>query len=172
MYITQFGCVEILCIGTFVNDYHTSPFPKFESKASLGWFFQYLSLWSYGLISQRNTIMTIFSFCPSYSIIINLHTLGTQRTCLFPIATLQWRHNGCDGVSNYHGILNRLFRSRLKKTSKLRVTGHVRGNSPANGEFPTQMASNAVIVSIRWRFHENCWSCFKSRLSGNWDYYF
>ena len=40
--------------------------------------------------------------------------------------TLPWRHNGRDSVSNHqpHGcLLNRLFRRRLKKTSKLRVTG-------------------------------------------------
>ena len=40
--------------------------------------------------------------------------------------TLQWRHNGRDGVSNHHPhdcSLNRLFRRRSKKTPKLRVTG-------------------------------------------------
>ena len=40
--------------------------------------------------------------------------------------TLQWRHNGNDGVSNHQPcdcLLNRLFRRRSKKTSKLRVTG-------------------------------------------------
>ena len=47
--------------------------------------------------------------------------------------TLQWRHNDHDGVSNHqpHGcLLNRLFRRRSKKTSKLRVTGLCVGNSP------------------------------------------
>ena len=29
------------------------------------------------------------------------------------------------------------------------------GNSPRTGEFPTQMASNAEIVSIWWRHHVN-----------------
>ena len=46
---------------------------------------------------------------------------------------LQWRHNDHDGVSNHqpHGcLLNRLFRRRSKKTSKLRVTGICVGNSP------------------------------------------
>ena len=38
--------------------------------------------------------------------------------------------------------LNRLFRRRSKKTSKLRVTGLCAGNSPVTGEFPAQMASN------------------------------
>ena len=46
---------------------------------------------------------------------------------------LPWRHNDHDGVSNHqpHGcLLNRLFRRRSKKTSKLRVTGLCVGNSP------------------------------------------
>ena len=46
---------------------------------------------------------------------------------------LEWRHNDNDGVSNHqpHGcLLNRLFRRRSKKTSKLRVTGLCVGNSP------------------------------------------
>ena len=68
----------------------------------------------------------------------------------------QWRHNGRDGVSNHqprHCLINRLFRRRSKKTSKLRVTGLCSGNSPVTGEFPTQMVSNAGNVSIWWRHH-------------------
>ena len=62
------------------------------------------------------------------------------------IIILQWRHNERDGVSNHqrhHCLFNRLFRRRLKKTSKLRVTGFCAGNSPVTGEFPTQRVSNA-----------------------------
>ena len=57
-------------------------------------------------------------------------------------------------------VLNRLFRRRSKKTSKLRVTGLCAGNSPGTGEFPTQMASYAENVSIWWRHHAwtvICW---------------
>ena len=43
-------------------------------------------------------------------------------------------------------VLNRLFKRRSKKTSKLRVTGLCAGNSAGNGEFPAQMASNAENV--------------------------
>ena len=50
-------------------------------------------------------------------------------------------------------LLNRLFRRRSKKTSKLRVTGLCAGNLPVTGEFPAQMASNAENVSIWWRHH-------------------
>ena len=49
--------------------------------------------------------------------------------------------------------LNRLFRCRSKKRSKLRVTGLCVGNSPVTGEFPAQMASNAENVPIWWRHH-------------------
>ena len=65
--------------------------------------------------------------------------------------TLRWRHNGHDSVSNHQPhdcLLNRLFRRRSKKTSKLRATGLCAGNSRGTGEFPAQMASNAENVSI------------------------
>ena len=72
------------------------------------------------------------------------------------MVSLQWRHNGLDGVSNHqhhHCLLNRLFRFRSKNTSKLRVTGLCAGNSPVTVEFPAQRASNAENVFIWWRHH-------------------
>ena len=42
------------------------------------------------------------------------------------VDVLQWRHNARDGVQNHQPhdcLLNRLFRHRWKKKSKLRVTG-------------------------------------------------
>ena len=71
--------------------------------------------------------------------------------------TLLWRHNGRDGVSKHQHrecLLNRLFRHRSKKTSKLRVTGLCVGNSPVTGEFPAQRASNAENASIWWRHND------------------
>ena len=65
--------------------------------------------------------------------------------------SLQWRHNEHDSGSNHQPhdcLLNRLFRRRSKKTSKLRVTGLCAGISPVTGEFPAQKASNAENVSI------------------------
>ena len=50
---------------------------------------------------------------------------------IFPQA-LQWRHNEHDDVSNHqphYSLLNRLFRCRSMKTSKLHVTGPCAGNS-------------------------------------------
>ena len=71
--------------------------------------------------------------------------------------TLQWRHNEHDVISNHQPhdyLLNRLFRRKAKKTSKLGVTGLCVGNSPVTGQFPAQMASNVENVSIWWRHHE------------------
>ena len=51
------------------------------------------------------------------------------------ISALQWRHNGRDCASNRQPpdcLINRLFRRRSKKTSKLCVTGLCAGNSPVN----------------------------------------
>ena len=59
--------------------------------------------------------------------------------------SLQWRHNWCDGASNHQPhdcLLNRLFKRRPKKASKLRVTG-----------LCAQTASNTENVSIWWRHH-------------------
>ena len=56
--------------------------------------------------------------------------------------TSQWCHNDHDGVSNHqpHGcLLNRLFRCRSKKTSKLRVTGLCAGNSPGPVNSPQKV---------------------------------
>ena len=52
---------------------------------------------------------------------------------------LQWRHNERDAVSTHRRLdclLNRLFRRRSKKISKLRVTGLCEGNPPVTGGFP------------------------------------
>ena len=70
---------------------------------------------------------------------------------------LQWRLNGRDSVSNHQPhdcFLNRLFRRRSKKTSKLRITVLCVENSAGTGEFPAQMASYAENVSIWWRHYD------------------
>ena len=86
----------------------------------------------------------------------NITPPTTQRAIALIEITLQWRHNGCDGISNHQPhfcLLNRLFRRRSKKTPKLRVTGLCAGNSPVTGEFPAQIASSAENVSFWWRHH-------------------
>ena len=90
-------------------------------------------------------------FCLCLNVFTSTHKAPTSYT-------LRWRRNERDSVSNHQPhdcLLNRLFRRRSKKTSKLRVTGLCAGNSPGTGEFPAQMASNAENVSIWWRHHES-----------------
>ena len=58
---------------------------------------------------------------------------------LFKTASLRWRHNECDGVSNHQPrerLLNRLSRRWSKKTSKLRVTGLCGGEYPDDRWIP------------------------------------
>ena len=76
----------------------------------------------------------------------------------FQALPLQWRHQGRTGVSNHQAhdcLLNRLFRCRSKKTSKLRVTGLCEENSAVTSEFSAQRAGNAENVSIWWRHYDN-----------------
>ena len=100
------------------------------------------------------------------------------RRCFFRaghkvILSLRWRHSGRDSVSNHqprYCFLNRLFRHRSKKTSKLRVTGLCAGNSPGTGEFPAQMASSAENVSIWWRHHDTSIRCHMIRQTQDVSY--
>ena len=76
---------------------------------------------------------------------------------VFHVESLQWRHNGVDGVSNHRRLdclFNRLLRCRSNKTSKLCVTGFCQGNPPVTGGLPSQRASDAENVSIWWRRHD------------------
>ena len=87
-------------------------------------------------------------------------TTSSTSQLLWVVIPLRWRHNGRDGVSNHQPhacLLNRLFRRRLKKTSKFRVTGICVGNSPGTGDFPAQRASDAENVSVWWRHHATHW---------------
>ena len=89
-----------------------------------------------------------------YTLAINiLCKINSERNSNW---ALQWRHDGRDSISNHQPhdcLLNRLFRRRSKKASKLRVTDLCEGNSLVSGEFPAQMASDAENVSISWRHH-------------------
>ena len=74
-----------------------------------------------------NNIFTIACACTTHVEVVTKMCSPIQAT------PLRWRHNDHDGVSNhqpYHCLLNRLFRRKSKKTSKLRVTGLCVGNSP------------------------------------------
>ena len=78
--------------------------------------------------------------------LLSIGLLGTNISAIWFIIALRWRHNERDDISNHQPhdcLLNRLFRRRSKKTSKLHVTGLCAGSSPVTGEFPAQRASNA-----------------------------
>ena len=113
------------------------------------------------LCHMRNSLcFTILLFCDMMMLLClsfgepwwpaMLHRLGIW------IMALQWRHNGCDIISNHQPrecLLSCLIRRRSKKTSKLRVTGLCAGNSPETGDFPAQRASKKENVFIWWRRH-------------------
>ena len=69
------------------------------------------------------------------------------------LQTIIWTNAGILSHQSHDCLLNRLFRRRSKKTSKLRATGLCVGNSPVTGEFPAQRASNAENISIWGRHH-------------------
>ena len=76
----------------------------------------------------------------------DVSTRAHQRFVNF---TSHWRHNGRDYVSNHqphHCLLNRLFRRRSKKTSKLRVTGLCSGNSPGSVNSPHEWPVTRKIL--------------------------
>ena len=58
---------------------------------------------------------------------LRLHQCTAKYMMVHAVSiTLQWRHNERDGVSNHQPhdcLIDRLFRRRSKKISKLRVTG-------------------------------------------------
>ena len=84
---------------------------------------------------------------------------GKWRGSGILLATLHWRHNGRDSVSNHQPhdcLLNCLFRRRSKKNTKAPRHWPLCGEFTGTGEFPAQMASNAENVSICWRHHEHC----------------
>ena len=132
---------------------------------------QWVSQWETAFLSPAEAMAEMTQSSGNHYLQITLLTLGqhnlhtpskaiTSMTdiagCLTTCELLQWRHNEHDGVSNHQPhdcLLNSLFRRRLKKTSKLRVTGLCEGNSPGIGEFPAQRASNAENAFIWWRQH-------------------
>ena len=81
-----------------------------------------------------------------------VQTVDIARPCSTSAGgPLQWRHNERDGVINPRRLdclLNRLFRRRTKKTSKLGVTGPCEVYSPVNDDFPTKRVNNAEMFSF------------------------
>ena len=82
--------------------------------------------------------------------------------------TLRWRHNDHNCVSNHQPrgcLLNRLFRRRSKKTSKLRVTGLCVGNSPG----PVNSPHKGPVTRKMFPFDDVImqWSWINSGADGN-----
>ena len=70
---------------------------------------------------------------------------------------LQWRHKGRDSVSNHQPhdcVLNRLFRRRSEKTSKLRVTGHLCGELTSPRWIPR---TNGQLRGKCFHLMTSCW---------------
>ena len=87
---------------------------------------------------------------------------GNSATHCCMETILQWRHNGHDSISNHQPhdcLLNPLFRRRSKKTSKLRVTGFVRGihrgpvNSPHKWPVTRKMFPIDDVIMIQSNGH-------------------
>ena len=118
----------------------TDLFPKFNGAAvevwewiipHFNWYRITYPCWDYlnpyqqkGVQSYKLYCISALSFYFIFRWYLNFEKSGqNQWDVRIP---LHWRHNDQDGVSNHqpHGcLLNRLFRRRSKKTSKLRVTG-------------------------------------------------
>ena len=107
-----------------------------EWKKNVFWFEFHLS--SFLMVDNKSTLLEVMSCrptgvrpSPSHGPMLPQFT-DTQLRHQEDM-TLQWRHSDHDGVSNHQPngcLLNRLFRRRSKKPSKLRVTGLCVGNSP------------------------------------------
>ena len=104
---------------------------------------------------------------------IGTHFLWLDLVChlcyifTYTTRTLRWRHNDHDSVSNHqpHGcLLNRLFRRRSKKTSKLRVTGLCVGNSPG----PMNSPHKGPVTRKMFPFDDVIMSCFPDTESLLW----
>ena len=77
-------------------------------------------------------ILSLFDYALAYILYCYIAVIIMLFLCYDVILALHWRHNDHVGVSNHQPrdcLLNRLFRRRTKKTSKLRVTGLCVGNS-------------------------------------------
>ena len=143
---TPLGCVSDVSLRLWRNRKMIRAFNNIIDVSSHQWLLKY-HLWS-----------SIYILLNGLTLLSTLNVCGFADGYELPwFKTLRWRHNDHAGVSNHqpHGcLLNRLFRGKSKKTSKLRVTGLCAGNSPGTGEFPAQMASYAENVSIWWRHHD------------------
>ena len=105
-----------------------------------------------------------------------------RSTCI----TLQWCHNEHDGIlNNWHlnCLLNRLFRHRSKKTSKLHVTGLCEANPPVTVDSPHKgpvtwkifpcddvfMISVRIYISVKDKKISSCMGISFVKITWSWD---
>ena len=125
----------LACSISFAKFTQIEPFPYMTQN------YVWLSFFNW-LVYTRIAAHTFHAVLACYWL---LYMLSEEAECAWSISyffsnvvtylqiSLQWRHNGRDSVSNHQPrdcLLNRLFRHRSKKTSKLRVIGFCAGNSP------------------------------------------
>ena len=86
------------------------------------------------------------------------HTLPLQVSyrvsVMWIFKTLQWHYKEHDGVSHHQlldCLLNCLFRSRSRLTSKLCITGICEGDLSVTSGFPSQRSSKVENIYIYWR---------------------
>ena len=95
----------------------------------------------------------------TWIIFLNMHTLS-NKICSKHIghpldfATNSFNHDDAINCRHLYWLLNRLFRWRSKKPSKLRVISFCEGNPPVNDGFPSQRAIEVENVSIWLRHHD------------------
>ena len=165
-----------MCAGTANSKPHTG-----LTMIWLRWDVIFTSEWrcdhARGVITRKGSYQWDIWWLP---LVVEKHSLALLPGGQWYRSTLEtwpWYHHYNDvimGVSNHqphHCLLNRSFRRRSKKTSKLRVTGLCAGNSPVTGELPAQRASNAENVSICWRHHESPWYPRKELAIGSYWYF-
>ena len=131
---------------------------EINTKITLSWALKRLVTRVHTLYSMNKT-----GFCYPTGTKEKAHQrLKAHFICITVTSKCAWWHLNHLRVDY---LLNRLFRRRWKKTSKLRVTGLCTGNSPVTGEFPVQRAWNAGTVSISW---PDCKVWNKTQLFQSW----
>ena len=134
LYFFKYSCTNIFHIRSLNTFFWAHKIRSIVIRVSSGTF-----IWS---LKEKNTL--------------RYHWTWKSRKML----SLQWRHNDHDGVSNHqpHGcLLNRLFRRRSKKISKLRFTGLCAGNSPGpvnsphKGPVTRKMCPFDDVIMLLWK---------------------
>ena len=97
------------------------------------------------------------------------HSVCLRWCCALFCSALQWRHNKRDNVTNHQlhdWFLNRLFRRRSRKISKLRVTGFCEGihlwpmNSPHKWPETRKMFPFDDVIIANIKSYGFTWSVF------------